>query len=179
MKRTMLRALGIAFLWALTTAAFAAPSGNPVVEMTVSNRGKVTIELYPKEAPKTVAHFQQRLQITQVRLFLFHRFFGQARTVGSVERAMVVLGVAMVRNWRNWRLAYSSKNAAHDVRVGDREMQNQIPMDNPPRVVSDDFDKVYFEGSRLLDAVESSLMMLAVLALIVVVTAVINARARS
>ena len=43
----------------------------------------------------------------------------------------------------------------------------------------DDFDKVYFEGSRLLDAVESSLMLLAVFALIVVVTAVINARARS
>jgi EmrB/QacA subfamily drug resistance transporter len=43
----------------------------------------------------------------------------------------------------------------------------------------DDFDKVYFEGSRLLDAVESSLVMLSVFALIVVVTAAINARARS
>lgn len=43
----------------------------------------------------------------------------------------------------------------------------------------DDFDKTYFEGSRLLDAVESSLIMLAFLALIVIVTAVINARARS
>src|SRR5262249_2983189 len=43
----------------------------------------------------------------------------------------------------------------------------------------DDFDKVYFEGSRLLDAVESSLMMLAVFALVVIVTAVINARASS
>jgi EmrB/QacA subfamily drug resistance transporter len=44
---------------------------------------------------------------------------------------------------------------------------------------SDAVDKVYFEGSPLLDAVESSLMMLAVFAVIVVVTAAINARARS
>jgi hypothetical protein len=41
---------------------------------------------------------------------------------------------------------------------------------------SDDFDKVYFEGSSLLDAVESSLVVLAIFAVIVVVTAVINAR---
>jgi MFS family permease len=43
----------------------------------------------------------------------------------------------------------------------------------------DGFDKVYFEGSRLLDAVESSLLMLAVFALAVIITAVINARASS
>jgi EmrB/QacA subfamily drug resistance transporter len=43
----------------------------------------------------------------------------------------------------------------------------------------DNFGKAYFEGSPLLDAVESSLLMLAGFALIVVVTAVINARARS
>lgn len=43
----------------------------------------------------------------------------------------------------------------------------------------DTFDKSYFEGSRLLDAVESSLMMLAVFIVIVLVSALINARARS
>jgi EmrB/QacA subfamily drug resistance transporter len=43
----------------------------------------------------------------------------------------------------------------------------------------DTFDKTYFEGSRLLDAVESSLMMLAVFIVIVLVSALINARARS
>jgi EmrB/QacA subfamily drug resistance transporter len=43
----------------------------------------------------------------------------------------------------------------------------------------DNFDKTYFEGSRLLDAVESSLMMLAVFIVIVLVSALINARARS
>jgi MFS family permease len=41
----------------------------------------------------------------------------------------------------------------------------------------DEFDKIYFEGSHLLDAVESSLVMLAAFAAIVVVTAVLNARA--
>jgi cyclophilin family peptidyl-prolyl cis-trans isomerase len=36
--------------------AYAAPAGNPVIEMTVVHRGKVRMELFPKEAPKTVAH---------------------------------------------------------------------------------------------------------------------------
>jgi hypothetical protein len=47
------------------------------------------------------------------------------------------------------------------------------------RAGPDEFDKAYFEGRRLLEAVESSLMMLAVFILIVLVTALINARARS
>jgi EmrB/QacA subfamily drug resistance transporter len=46
-------------------------------------------------------------------------------------------------------------------------------------LAGDEFDKTYFEGSPLLDAVEASLMMLAVFALIVIVTAAINARASS
>ena len=40
-----------------TSPAFAKPAKNPVVEMDVAGRGKVTIELYSKEAPKTVDHF--------------------------------------------------------------------------------------------------------------------------
>jgi EmrB/QacA subfamily drug resistance transporter len=43
----------------------------------------------------------------------------------------------------------------------------------------DNFDKAFFEGSPLLDAVESSLVMLAAFALIVIVTAVMNARSTS
>lgn len=41
-------------LWAMPAGA--APASNPVIEMTVANRGKVTMELFPKDAPKTVAH---------------------------------------------------------------------------------------------------------------------------
>lgn len=43
----------------------------------------------------------------------------------------------------------------------------------------DQFDRTFFEGSRLLDAVESSLAMLAAFAVMVVITAAINARSRS
>ena len=38
-------------------AGLALPQKNPVVEMDVSGKGKVRIELYSKEAPKTVDHF--------------------------------------------------------------------------------------------------------------------------
>lgn len=38
-------------------AATPATAANPVVELKVEGRGKVRIELYQKDAPKTVAHF--------------------------------------------------------------------------------------------------------------------------
>jgi len=41
--------------------ALSAPP-NPVVEMTIEKRGKITIELYPEEAPKTVAHFLELIK---------------------------------------------------------------------------------------------------------------------
>jgi cyclophilin family peptidyl-prolyl cis-trans isomerase len=41
---------------ALGLAAWAGPAANPKLEMTVADRGKVTLELYAKEAPKTTAH---------------------------------------------------------------------------------------------------------------------------
>lgn len=40
-----------------TTHSAAAPQSNPTVEMDVAGRGKVRIELYTKDAPKTVDHF--------------------------------------------------------------------------------------------------------------------------
>src|SRR5437763_1437086 len=53
-------------------SAFAAEP-NPVVELTVANRGRIVIELYRKDAPKTVAHF---LDLVKRRFYdglLFHR----------------------------------------------------------------------------------------------------------
>ncbi|MCC6731372.1 MAG: peptidylprolyl isomerase [Chthonomonadales bacterium] len=43
----------------LVGAALAVPKAPPApkVEITVAHRGKVTIALFPKDAPKTVAHF--------------------------------------------------------------------------------------------------------------------------
>src|SRR5262249_6167196 len=54
-------------------------------------------------------------------------------------------------------------------------MSGRMPSAGGP----DDFDKAYFEGSRLLDAVEMSLFVLAAFAIIVVVTAWISVRSSS
>jgi cyclophilin family peptidyl-prolyl cis-trans isomerase len=37
-------------------AAWAGPAANPKLEMTIANRGTVTLELFAKDAPKTTAH---------------------------------------------------------------------------------------------------------------------------
>lgn len=60
--------------------AGAAPASNPVIEMTVAHRGKVTMELFPKEAPKTVAHI----------LKLVHKKFYDGIKVHRVEPGFVV-----------------------------------------------------------------------------------------
>lgn len=51
--------LSLCLVVALTAIAPATPRprSNPTVEMTVAKRGKVTLELFSKDAPKTVAHF--------------------------------------------------------------------------------------------------------------------------
>ena len=41
--------------------------------------------------------FQQRLQITQVRLLLFHRFFGQARKLLAQRGQSQLLGILLDR----------------------------------------------------------------------------------
>lgn len=65
----------IAF-WALmlgcSTMLWAAPS-NPVVTMKVAGRGTVTIELFPKEAPKTVDHFLSLVRKKFYDGILIHR----------------------------------------------------------------------------------------------------------
>jgi EmrB/QacA subfamily drug resistance transporter len=80
---------------------------------------------------------------------------GQSGTAGALVNLFRVvgscLGVSAASSVMSWRMQVSAG--------------------------SYDFDQVYFEGSHLLDAVETSLMMLAIFALIVIVTAAINARA--
>ncbi len=59
---------------ALAQAAFAAPSvKNPEVVMQVKGRGAMTIELYQKDAPKTVAHFLKLVKEKFYNGILFHR----------------------------------------------------------------------------------------------------------
>jgi peptidyl-prolyl cis-trans isomerase B (cyclophilin B) len=75
MKNKLYGALAALMLCALVFgSAQAASAANPVVVMVVANRGRVTIELYPKDAPKTVAHF---LDLVKKKKFyngiLFHR----------------------------------------------------------------------------------------------------------
>jgi cyclophilin family peptidyl-prolyl cis-trans isomerase len=86
-------------VWAVTvltalavSSAQAGPpksSRNPLVLMTVAKRGKITIELYAKEAPKTVAHFQELVKRKFYNGILFHRvlpgFVAQTGDPGSKE----------------------------------------------------------------------------------------------
>lgn len=48
-------------------------AANPVVELTVAKRGKITIELDQKAAPKTVAHFLELVNRKFYNGILFHR----------------------------------------------------------------------------------------------------------
>src|SRR6266446_9672975 len=48
----LLTALGLP-----NSAILASPAKNPTVEMEIAGKGKVTIELFQKDAPKTVDHF--------------------------------------------------------------------------------------------------------------------------
>lgn len=57
----------------LAGAATARAADNPKVTMTVENRGTLVIELYQKEAPKTVAHFLALINRKFYDGILFHR----------------------------------------------------------------------------------------------------------
>lgn len=52
----------------------AAKEGNPTVTMVVAKRGTLTIELLPKSAPKTVAHFLDLVNKKFYDGILFHRY---------------------------------------------------------------------------------------------------------
>ena len=58
---------------ALLFAPHAAAAKNPSVVMTVAGRGKITIELYPSKAPKTVAHFRSLVKRKFYDGILIHR----------------------------------------------------------------------------------------------------------
>jgi peptidyl-prolyl cis-trans isomerase B (cyclophilin B) len=88
-------------------AALPAPS-NPIVEMAVAGRGTVRIELFRKQAPKTVAHFLGLVKSKFYDGILFHRvrpgFVAQAGDpaskkyrpadfVGKTEEQVGLMGV--------------------------------------------------------------------------------------
>lgn len=69
-------------LWVFTLTLFALSSAlanpqskqkNPVIEMVVANRGTVTIELFQKDAPKTVAHILDLVRRKFYDGILIHR----------------------------------------------------------------------------------------------------------
>lgn len=72
MKRLFICSAAAALLaWA--GSALAGPTANPIVEMTIAGRGKVVMELYPKEAPKTVAHITALIKKGFYNGIVFHR----------------------------------------------------------------------------------------------------------
>jgi len=66
-------ALALGSLGALPVAARAA-APNPRVAMTIEKRGTFVIELFPKAAPKTVAHFLSLVKSHFYDGILFHRY---------------------------------------------------------------------------------------------------------
>lgn len=71
--RTPIIAAALAALTAATMPAQAAPTANPVVEMTIARKGKVTLELFVKDAPKTVAHISGLIKKKFYDGIVFHR----------------------------------------------------------------------------------------------------------
>ena len=61
----------VSTLVCLSSVSFGTP--NPVVEMSIANRGKVALELYPAKAPKTVAHFRNLVKKKFYNGILIHR----------------------------------------------------------------------------------------------------------
>jgi cyclophilin family peptidyl-prolyl cis-trans isomerase len=58
---------------ALVIGARAAHAANPQVNLSVAGKGVITIELYQKEAPKTVEHFLKLVNAKFYDGILFHR----------------------------------------------------------------------------------------------------------
>jgi len=88
------RSLGaLVALYAMASGAWMvraeAPVPNPTVEVTVENRGKFAIELYPRDAPKTVKHFVDLVKRKFYDGVLFHRivpgFVAQAGDPASTK----------------------------------------------------------------------------------------------
>jgi cyclophilin family peptidyl-prolyl cis-trans isomerase len=73
MKRMLVSAIALAALATCSAGAGAGPAANPTVEMVVAGRGKVILELYPKEAPKTVAHITDLIKKGFYNGIVFHR----------------------------------------------------------------------------------------------------------
>lgn len=57
----------------LVMASLAARADNPRVALTVADRGTITLELFQKDAPKTVAHFVKLVKTKFYDGILFHR----------------------------------------------------------------------------------------------------------
>lgn len=71
--RTVMPVLMAVTAFTLNSGLAAQAQSNPRVDMVIEKRGTVSIELLPKSAPKTVAHF---LKLTEKKFYdgiLFHR----------------------------------------------------------------------------------------------------------
>jgi peptidyl-prolyl cis-trans isomerase B (cyclophilin B) len=69
----IVRATLLAGLLFAVAAPFAQAQANPRVEMEIEKKGKITMELLPKFAPKTVAHFVKLVNKKFYDGILFHR----------------------------------------------------------------------------------------------------------
>jgi cyclophilin family peptidyl-prolyl cis-trans isomerase len=80
-RRVLLGAAVLAVCGACTALAPSAeaqkkPTANPRVELQIQGRGKVVVELFKKDAPKTVTHFTGLVKRKFYDGILFHRVIG-------------------------------------------------------------------------------------------------------
>ncbi len=117
MKRLTGRAL---FVFTLTlfalSSALANPQSkqkNPVIEMVVANRGTITIELFQKEAPKTVAHILDLVRRKFYDGILIHRvepnFVVQAGDPQTKTRGVDASGIGTGGSGKNIPFEVNSK----------------------------------------------------------------------
>lgn len=97
---------------------------NPVVEMTVAGRGKVLIELYPKDAPKTVAHFLDLVRKKFYDGILVHRV---------VDGFVVQAGDPKSRQFRKEQLVGKSDEEVAAMGLGDGGSGKNIPFEENKR----------------------------------------------
>jgi len=106
----------------LVSTAAAAPA--PRVEMEVEGRGKVVLELYPKDAPKTVAHFLDLCRRGFYTGIRFHRV-----RPGFVAQA----GDPATREMKAEELAGKSDEDLAAMNIGGGGSGKNVVFENSPR----------------------------------------------
>jgi cyclophilin family peptidyl-prolyl cis-trans isomerase len=115
-------ALALAAL--LMIGAPAARAANPRVVMTIAERGSITIELYQKDAPKTVAHFLKLVNEKFYDGLLFHRVVPSFVVQAGDPKSLTIDG-KLLRN-------ISPEAVAQQFGLGNGGSDENIPFEKTP-----------------------------------------------